>query len=310
METPALGVTPTIPDISLNNVLNEATPIGELKDQLNEVSEIKSSMEDYKSDLKNIPETIEGKVADMQQVKDLQSEISQLEPISTDYNDPDKLRELALRSAKQQAINHFAGHEKQLQDLMNQLSKKKSALKGTDCVIDLFKKENNPMRNKTIMQLLVPGLTFQAQYRSVVFLDINPSINFLISNRWSAGLGWNERIAYDFKQWSFQNQYRIFGPRVMVLFKLKQHFNLIASYEIMQTESVVGGLRTDEKGKWITSYFAGVKRDFKLSSRFQGHIQVLYNLYDPEKTAPYQSRVNLRFGIELRPPKKPIKKLV
>jgi hypothetical protein len=49
-----------------------------------------------------------------------------------------------------QAVNHFAGKEKELMAAMDQLSKVKDA----EQVVDLFKKPVNPMKGKPFVERL------------------------------------------------------------------------------------------------------------------------------------------------------------
>ena len=55
---------------------------------------------------------------------------------------------------------------------------------------------------------------------------------------------------------------------------------------------------------WVWSTFVGIKNVFKFSNSVKGHVQVLYNVYDPEKRSPYANRINVRLGFEF-----PLKKV-
>jgi hypothetical protein len=49
---------------------------------------------------------------------------------------------------------------------------------------------------------------------------------------------------------------------------------------------------------WVTSYFGGIKKDFQLTKSLKANVQLLYNLYNPEKKSPYTNRFNVRTGFE------------
>ena len=119
--------------------------------------------------------------------------------------------------------------------------------------------------------------------------------------RWTAGLGWNERFAYNFDHMKWRPIERIYGPRGSVHFRLKPNFILKADAEVMNTKLQNNQLLpgTDASGRgWVWSYFGGMKKEFQFSKGVKGNVQILYNLYDPKDLSPYATRVNVRMGLE------------
>jgi hypothetical protein len=215
--------------------------------------------------------------------------------------DPEVARELALNKAKEQAINHFAGHEQELKAAMDKMSKVKTKVKETEGVVDMFKKPGNPMKDKSFRERLLPGIALQIQRKDNTWVDFNPYIGYRINGRFTAGAGWNERISFSFKSKSFFSQEHIYGPRLYAEFKLKDFLMLKAETEWMNTwiDSALPAYRVEvNRRAWVWSSFAGVKNVFNLSKRVKGNVQILYNLHDPKKISPYSNRLNIRFGFE------------
>jgi hypothetical protein len=279
-----------------------AEKLGQLSKVQDEVSGVTSDIKEGMASASSLPETFENRVSNLAEVKQLQEQVNGFDPmLNQDWQDPDMVKELALKKAKQQAINHFAGHEKQLQTVLASMSEKKAKLKGAEVTVDLLKKrQTNPMKNRTFSQRLVPGLTLQVQNQNNLFVDFNPTIGYLFSGRLSAGLGWNERLSMNTKNRTFQNQDRIFGPRSWITFKLKEGLSVMGSVELMNSISLasLNASGNEKEFKWVKGFFAGIKRDFKFSPSLFGQVHVLYNLYNPDKISPYINRLNIRFGIE------------
>jgi hypothetical protein len=55
------------------------------------------------------------------------------------------------------------------------------------------------------------------QRKNAYLADFNPYVGYRISRRFTSGLGWNHRYAYDKKAKQFSSRSVIFGPRAFVL---------------------------------------------------------------------------------------------
>jgi len=209
---------------------------------------------------------------------------------------------MTFKQAKEQAIDHFEGKEKELLAAMDQLSGLKKKFKHTDGVLDLFKKHQRPLYSKPFIERVVPGISMQLASRdNVWWFDFNPSTSYIISYRWAAGLGWNERLPINFKENRIESSDHIFGSRVFTEFKLREGFALKLETEWMNTfpnTFYPAYPQEQSKRSWVWSSFSGIKNSFNLSKKMRGQVQILYNLYNPEKQNPYLARVNFRFGVE------------
>lgn len=304
---------PAIPPIqkpeSLGNYSGEIAEVtGKAKDYQQEIKQYSPGKFD---EIKNTDQW-EDKLSELDEVDEIKKQID-LADQAKRYFDPEVAKEEALNKAKKEAINHFAGHEEELKAAMEQLSKLKAKLPDTEGVVDLFAKHKNSLKEMSFIERLVPGLSLQFQKQRSFWLDVNPYIGYKISGRFVAGLGWNERLAYNFDNTAWDSQNHIYGLRSFLHFKLKTNFWLKGEVEVMNSP-----LRATQHPSsdivsrgWVASYFGGIKKDFQLTKHLKGHVQMLYNLYNPEKTSPYTNRFNARMGFELPLKKKhPVKKNV
>lgn len=305
------GEIPSLPNVEMKEIkaLQDVSKVQDRVAGINEGSEqIKGYQEDLKklqegdvSKIEGLPDAIESKVENLDEIKSLEEAFKEFAAIKAQWNDPEVLKEQALNKAKETAINHFAGHEKELKAAIDKLSKLKAKIPDPEGAIDLFAKRQQFMKGKPIVERIVPGFAFQFQKQVSFWLDLNPYVGFKISGRWLAGLGWNERVAFNFVERSWDKENRIYGFRGFVNFKLRENFWLKGDIENMNSPVRTSPLMTSEivGKKWIWSYFAGIKKDFQFSKNFKGNVQTLYNVYNPDKRSPYIARLNIRIGFEL-----------
>lgn len=300
------NITSLSPDILSSNVTDLANVSSETIAVPNidfSLPELKiSSLEGAKSSgilekIESIPESPEmlrSKVEDFVQFDEVKAKLEEADKLKR-YYDPDVAKEEAMNKAKLEAVNHFAGHEEELKAAMEKLSQLKSKIPDPDGVLDLFAKRQRTMAGKSFGQRLTPGLTFQLQKQRSIWVDLNPYVGIRITGRLTWGLGWNERFAFDTQAPAWKKNERMFGPRTFLHYKLRQNLWLKGDFEKMN----VARNADPELQTWVWSCFAGIKKDFKLSKRLSGNMQVLYGWHDPEYPNPYAERINVRIGFEL-----------
>lgn len=302
--------------------LNTDMPItGEMTKQFGEVSNAGKQLREVGKDFKTIStgnldsidsKAVETRLAEMAEVPgsgEFTDPVQQAEMLKKWNSDPMYQRELAVTTAKEQAVNHFAGHETQLLSVMEQLSQAKGKVKDVEQVVDLFSKPSNPMKEKTFIERLRPGINLQVQWSQIVLLDINPFVGYRISGRWTTGIGWNDRVGFSSDSYSFSSRDRVYGPRAFVHFKFKESNFIILSPELMHTAV---GASTSTHGEsptqWVPGLMGGYRKEFRYSKKMIGTVQFLYNLVAPSGQAmAYTSRLNVLFGFEF-PLTKKVKK--
>ena len=305
--------------------LKNAGELGQAEKEITRINQISSQAKGYSKDLKNLSEgnmdsvkqinqALEKKVMQNGEMKQFQSEVKGLDQYKTmaaKGNDPKALEQLAAEQAKQQAVNHFAGKEKELQSAMSQISKYKQKYSSLGSIHDIPKHARNTMHGKPVIERIMPGINLQVQKKSTVLIDFNPQIGYRFNGRLMAGGGWNERLGlYHYIHLTHKD--RIFGPRTFVEFSFRKGFALRGEVETMNT--FVPPLITNSPAadftnrQWIWGVFGGIKKEYKLSKTIRGNIQMMYNFHDRfYKTSPYGDRLNVRMGFEF-PMKKRVNK--
>lgn len=315
------GAIPGVSGLQLNN-LEEIEKINDVKDKIGEVSEITEKAGEYGKDLKNIeggdvgeikaiPKELENRVSDVNEIRGLKTEMGVADKSMKDLEklkDPEEARKIAMEKAAKEATNYFAGHDEGLSKAMANMNKYKKKYPNLQSTKDLPKHKPNEMKSRPFIERIVPFSTFQIQLMENLLLDINPGVTYRWTGRFSVGLGWNERIGMNISE----NRYfikkdRIFGPRSFAQFRVKENYHLRMEYEIMNAVVPPNYFSQDVGTRqWISSWFVGVKKDFKFTKNIKGNVQFSYNLFDRYHLSPYMDRINARFGIEI-PLKKKVK---
>jgi hypothetical protein len=126
-------------------------------------------------------------------------------------------------------------------------------------------------------------------------------LGYRFSGRIIGGLGWNQRIAYNFKTDDWVHKAFIQGPRVYgEYFLTKGGVALRLESDYMKTKInyynpyYVSELQARE---WVWGMMVGLRKVYRINKKISGNLQALYNIYDPDNRSPY-SRFNLRIGFE------------
>lgn len=299
-----------LPAIDLKNI-----GLGDVGKGLTDVSTSTKEIGKYTEGVKNITKDglndeklkkeMEANAANLAGGKALETQLTDIEKqkamVEKWNSDPEYRKEMAVNQAKEQATNHFAGKEKELLAAIDQLSQAKAKIKDAEQVVDMFKKSANPMKGRSFRERLDLGVSLQLLSRSdVLMTDFNPYAGYRISGRFTAGIGWVQRLPLSTKNYSVVELEDVYGPRTYLQFKIKGSAFVKAEVEFLnEFERVAGQGPSAEKGRqWITDYLVGYKQSFKFSKKMGGHVQILYNLFDPFHQSPYFERVNIRFGFE------------
>ena len=244
------------------------------------------------------------------EMKQFQSEVKgldQYKAMAAKGNDPKAMEKLAVEQAKQQAVNHFAGKEKELQSAMSQISKYKQKYSNLSSIHDIPKRARNTMHGKPLIERIVPGINLQVQKKSTVLIDFNPQIGYRFNGRLTVGAGWNERVGFHHYT-HLSHKDRIFGPRTFAEFKFTKGFALRGEVETMNTfvpPLITGSTPDPTNRQWVWGIFGGIKKEYNLSKKIRGNIQMMYNFHDRfYKTSPYADRLNVRMGVEFPMKKK------
>ncbi|MBX2916851.1 MAG: hypothetical protein KF856_16400 [Cyclobacteriaceae bacterium] len=255
------------------------------------------------NEIKSVDKLIENKVSGIEGMEQLQEGKALMDKAIPDSA---ALANMAKEQLLNAAQDHFAGKEAVLQQAMDKMSKLKNKYSEVKSLAELPKRLPNPLKGKPFIERLVPGVSFQIQKSQFLLVDVNPTILYKIRPRLSAGAGWNERLPFD--GWKIQGgNERVYGPRMVVQFLWTKGITFRLQPEVMNTTIpplLASSLGLDPSyRKWITSVFAGIKKEFTVYKSIKGNSELLYNFRDKDGMSPYADKVNVRFGFEF-----PIKK--
>jgi hypothetical protein len=289
------------------------TPLGDAEEfsgQLNGISDdVKNITEGKLADVEHVPDAIEKQAANIEGVKELQKQSG----IADDYaeqitglNDPGAVKKHAAELAKKELVNHFSGKEEQLKAAMDKVSKYKQKYSSASSLKELSKRPPNAMKGKPFIERLVPGIYFQYQRKNAYLLDVNPYTGYRISGRFTAGIGWNHRLACDKKDKDWLKRSVIFGPRAFLDAKLGRGFVAHVEQETMNTfiPSTIHLNPEDGEREWVWSTMVGMKKEYRIYKNLMGTVLLQYNLFNRYYKAPYVDRLNSRIGFEYKLRKK------
>jgi hypothetical protein len=214
-------------------------------------------------------------------------------------------KEVLISEAKKQAVNHFSGKEEHLKNAMDRMSKYKQKYSSVQSIKDLPKKALNEMRDKPTIERVVPGLSFQYQFRNSYMLDTYIYAGYRLTNKITTGIGWNQRLARDQDNSYWNQKASIYGPRASGNYRLGKGF--MAHLEIESMNTFVSYSLTDPaigQREWVWGSMTGLKKEYRITKQVKGTVLVLYNIFDPRHKSPYNDRLNTRIGFEYRLKKK------
>lgn len=308
---------------NLPGVGNELKGVtGEMKDVTNVTGEVGK----YEKDLQNVakgnlnevkeaPKALESKAGELSGMNNLTGQTKALDQYKDDLKqlqDPAKGKDQLLQKGKQEAMNHFAGKEQVLQQAMDKVSKYKQKYSSLQSIQDIPKRRPNEMRGKPFRERLIPGIAFQIQRKgNDLLIDLNPYAGYRFTGRFTAGMGWNQRVAYNSKSNDFTSKARVFGPRMYAEYNLFKGFSPRVELEVINTfvpKALLSPMASDVGNRqWVWTAFAGMKKDYRFLKKVKGTTMIMFNLYDPLHKSPYADVLNVRFGFEF-PQKKKVRK--
>lgn len=273
-----------------------------IQENFNGFGEKVAGISDLSSNPDQFAESVVGRIDAFNEVKEQTKALEELKPPANPLEqlpeaNPEEIKEVAA----EQTIDHFSGKEEPLNQALEKVSLYKQKYSNVKSIKELPKKMPNPMKDRPFIERLLPGLGIQIQQRNDYWVDFNPYVGYRFTSRLTSGLGWNQRIAFNLDKKSFEKQSRIYGPRIYGEFDLWRGFCPRIEIETMNTmiPPLAQVPQTDLGSRdWVWSYFAGMKKSYRISKRIKGTAMVMFNLYNPHYKSPYVDRVNMRIGFE------------
>ncbi len=296
----------------LKNIQENLGDVSKITDQLSgHQDDLKNITQGNLSEVKQLPKALEEKAADLAGLEAIKEQTGGLDPMLNAGKNPEALKEQATQQIQEIAVDHFAGKEQELQEAMGKMSKLKKKYTSLNSLTEIPKKRPNEMRGKPLIERLLPGIGIQLLKKNDNLLtDFNPYVGYRFTGRLTGGLGWNQRISYNFDKGIFNQQEKVFGPRIFSEFKLGKGFSPRAEVEMMNTfiPSIITPRIPDTQSRqWVLGAFVGMKREYRLIKNVNGTAMAMLNVFNRDHRSPYADVLNVRFGFEF-PMKKKIKK--
>ncbi|MFM7859342.1 MAG: hypothetical protein ACKO96_47320 [Flammeovirgaceae bacterium] len=293
---------PVVPNLNAN-VPQSTQPIntaqGQWKAYSGEMQKIREGRIDSTQVQKMAEQQLD--VKELKKMREQEAAISNYQQMAERYRDPEAMKKELEQKSKAIANDKLAENSAKVQTALGELQDAKNKYGSFENITNLPKRPYNPWRGKPLVERLVPALGLQVQTTSNLWLDIAPHIGYRISQRWLAGIGWNERIAMNFGKGNYYiAAERVYGPRGHVQY-LWRKVTFRADIECVNTlqKDSFKNLPLDQANRvWAWSCFVGIKQSFKITKKLSGYAHVSYNVYNPSNQSPYTDRLALRVGLE------------
>ena len=262
------------------------------------------------TDIETLSKAAEEKATDISGIKEMEKQTESLDEYKEAISKPpnqDSIKEMAIAQLRQVAVNHFAGKEQVMQEAMETMSKYKKKYTSVVSISELPRKRPNEMKGKPFIERIIPGIAMQIHKQGDDFMvDFNAYAAYRFTRKMNAGIGWNQRVAYNMNYNGLNANVRIFGPRVFGEYNLWKGFFHRAELELMNTNlpPVTRGSTPDPLHReWVWGAFVGLKKEYRIIRNIKGTAMVMTRLFNPDNKSPYADVLNVRFGFEF-----PVKK--
>lgn len=247
-----------------------------------------------------IQENVEHKISELIDKKSIDSQLEAM-PAPADFSE-DALKEQVIYRVRTQAVNHFAGHEKEIDEAMQQLSKYKKEYENVLNTAKILKLKKNDMKGKPFFDRVRLGTMVQFSNRNGDWsVDLNTYVGYRITERLSAGPGWNQRIAYTVDSRQFNPNAAIYGPRAFAEFEAWKGFCPRIEGEVMKTHkdfSKIVQPIDPNYNNWVWGAFVGLKKVYNIAGRLRGSACIMTRLFNHDRQSPYPSPLSIRAGFE------------
>jgi len=271
---------------------------GSLGSELKQIQSAASMQSLEKTAMKDLSQNADVKslLKEETQVKDLEGQLAK----AKDAKGAEALAEKQLAPA----INHFAGKEKELQSAMGSISKYKQKYSNVKSLAELPKRAPNPLKDKPWIERVVPGLNYFILSKHSTFVDFNPYLGWRFNPKFTASIGWSERVGISHGNVSTNPYDRVYGIRGNASYSWAHGFIFRVSPEVMKAYVPTGNTLDTKEQATVFGLFGGVRKDFKIYKGVIGYSEGMYNFTQKPGQNLYGDRLSFRLGIEVKIKKK------
>jgi hypothetical protein len=258
-------------------------------------------LKELKELTKNPAPTAEKALTGISEMKEATGVLSQAEQL--------KKQNEALQAAEQlkgpealkvQAIDHFGGKEAELAGAMSQMSKYKKKYPSIGSLSEIPKNDwlpRNGLKGKPFKERFRPGMNLGVRSNSdTVLLDLYPNASYRITGRIEAGLGGIYRLRVSANPFGFDQRDPVWGMAAFVV--IKTFKSVFIRLETDGTSHVKQGAAEEPAYRdWRWSFHTGIQTNFKISKRWTGNVQMIYN-FDSSLKDGFPERLTGRIGVQ------------
>ena len=203
---------------------------------------------------------------------------------------------------QKQAVDHFAGKEKNLDKARQDLSKYKGRFSEIKSLKALPK---NPLKRHPLMGVkwykrVQPALQWQLGTGDAFRIDIGPRVSYLVTDKLELGASAQGRFSIGKAVPSFISfDYdRVWGYSLFTSYEIRKGFYGQISYEILNTQKIkLSGQKEDpDERLWVEGLRLGIGKRYTIYKRLRGYSLMEYN-FSPSIHAPYRQQLQVKVGL-------------
>jgi len=322
-----------ITDDSLSpETLEDASDMGkehlDKLDKYKQAEEVKSQVEEYTGDLKNLPdssgailkqlpETAEQQAArrvdGLNDIETRKAELEKLKNTPQNYQNKARnyqqkmakmrskeyMRKLAIQKAKMNSVKHFAKHTKKIeaaQQKLGKLKKKYSSVLNSNDLSTATKK--NSLTGTPLKERFILGGNLEVNTGDPTSLDFSPTLAYRINKVWTAGLGGSYRANFgeEIEFWDAFDQ-DVYGYRVFSEYVVFKNFFTHGEFESMNV-SIKNPAGEIMGRQWVSGALAGMGKNYNFINKVKGNVMVLYDFLHGD-SSPHKRPWVIRFGFHI-----------
>ena len=209
-----------------------------------------------------------------------------------DMTNPDALKDLA----QQKVMDKVTGQADKLKPAMSKLKGIYSSMPNSNDLSQAIKAKS--LEGRPFREHWVIGGNFNIASTAPIMVDLSPQIGYRIDRKLQIGIGGIYRAKFvDSVKVANAISPVHYGHSVFLNYGLILNFFSYAEWE--RTAAIVKTSSSDHSIQWVNSLLVGVGRTFKITSKVNGNILLLYNPLHENGTTPYHDAFVIKTGFHL-----------
>lgn len=286
----------------INNVSGEISKIdGKLSEAEKYSQEIKNIKENGLGDAEKIPDEIEKRVGETDEIKALNAEaakVTEYKDVVQKYKDKKLIQREIQRKAQMVATEKMNAMSPEFKAAQQQIAKARKLNPAVKSFKEMTKRRTNEMKGKPFRQRFVPGITIQAYNAEKFTVDCAIQTGYRLSGRLTMGAGYTYRISMSEDNTNFIAGEGVSGYRFYADFVLLKGFYIHGEFEKLSLNRSKQPLLLESSPDVVNGSYFGIGKRYNVSRKVKGSVSALYRVnYTGE--VPGQSKVTLRVGLDL-----------